>query len=157
MAYSESEIKEAKEAIIKGICNGSSLVKIIEKNQYIPRIRTVFNWLNPKSDYHDEEFLHNYALATSIRSEREFEEILDIADDQENDVYTDSDGNERTNHNVINRSRIRIDARKWRLGKMQPKKYGDRLELDVLEKPMTPEERNARIQALLKKANEPNG
>jgi len=129
MAYSSDELKEAKEKIIQGICKGDSLVKIVESDSFKPCIRTVFNWLNPESDYHDAEFLHNYTLATQIRSEREFEEILLIADDQENDVYEDSEGIEHVNHNVINRSRIRIDARKWRLGKMQPKKYGDRLDV----------------------------
>lgn len=137
MAYSEEEITEAQESIITGICNGNSLVKIVDKNTFIPSMRTVFNWLNPDSDYHDSEFLHNYTLATKIRSEREFEEILSIADDQENDIYIDANGLEQTNHNVINRSRIRIDARKWRLGKMQPKKYGDKLDITTKGKEIT--------------------
>ena len=33
------------------------------------------------------------------------------------------------NKEFINRSKVRIDARKWMLGKMQPKKYGDKLDV----------------------------
>lgn len=129
MAYSEQDMSKAKTVIVDGIIEGKSLVKVIKENKdSTPSIRTVFNWLNPESDYHDKEFLHNYALAQQIRAEREFEEIIDIADDQEGDVYIDADGIERINHNVINRSRLRVDARKWRLAKMQPKKYGDRIQ-----------------------------
>lgn len=70
-----------------------------------------------------------YAYASARRADSIFEEMLDIADDQENDVYIDKDGNEQTNHNVINRSKVRLDTRKWMLSKMQPKKYGDKLDL----------------------------
>ena len=56
-----------------------------------------------------------------------------IADDQENDVYEDEDGREQTNHNVINRAKIRIDSRKWMLGKMNPKKYSDKIQVDTTE------------------------
>ncbi len=115
---------------------GRSLFNIVEKEKGMPSYKTVFNWLNPNSDYHDEDFLHNYACASEIRSEKEFEEILDIADDQEDDIYLDKDGKECVNHNVINRSRLRVDARKWRLGKMQPKKYGDKLDLTSGNKPI---------------------
>jgi hypothetical protein len=38
-------------------------------------------------------------------------------------------GEEQINHNVIQRNKLQIDARKWMLGKMQPKKYGDKLDV----------------------------
>jgi hypothetical protein len=59
------------------------------------------------------------------------EEILNIADNQEADVLEDEDGNITTNHNVINRARLRVDSRKWLMSKMFPKKYGDRVQQDV--------------------------
>ena len=42
-----------------------------------------------------------------------------------------------TNHNVINRDRLRVDARKWAASKLAPKKYGDAstLKLEGGEKP----------------------
>lgn len=128
MAYSEKQIIEAKDLIIDEMIKGNSLVSIIDKNKDIPRIRTVFNWLNPDSEYHDSEFLHNYARAQEIRAEREFEEIKSIADNTGDDMH-DVDGVMVVNHGVINRDRLRVDARKWRIAKMQPKKYGDKLDL----------------------------
>jgi hypothetical protein len=59
------------------------------------------------------------------------EEILEIADDGTNDTYKDDNGNERTDQEVIGRSRLRVDARKWLLAKMLPKKYGDKIQQEV--------------------------
>lgn len=150
MAYDKSKTKEIKDYIIKEMVNGKSLSSIVNNDDKMPCYMTIFNWLNPKSDYHDEEFLYNYTYATKIRSEIEFEQILNIADSTADDVIMDDNGNPITNHNVINRDRLRIDARKWRLGKMQPKKYGDKLDLtsngDHIN--MTESERLAKIAEL---------
>jgi hypothetical protein len=64
-----------------------------------------------------------------LRAERMAEEILDIADDGSNDwIEREQDG--RTvivaDHEHIQRSKLRVDARKWLMAKMLPKKYGDR-------------------------------
>ena len=72
-----------------------------------------------------------YARACEARAETIFEDILDISDDSSNDTFTDENGVERTNNEVIARSRLRVDARKWMLSKLQPKKYGDKLEVDA--------------------------
>lgn len=48
-------------------------------------------------------------------------------------------------------ARLRIDTRKWMMSKLSPKKYGDRLDLEVDDKrPKSREEREARIQELLR-------
>lgn len=56
------------------------------------------------------------------------EEMLEIADDGRNDTYKDEDGREIANQDVIARSRLRVDARKWLMARMAPKKYGDKIE-----------------------------
>ncbi len=71
----------------------------------------------------------DYARAREQRADNIFEEILNIADCEDEDIYTDDNGIERVNHDAINRDRLRIDARKWMLGKMQPKKYGDKIDV----------------------------
>jgi uncharacterized iron-regulated protein len=58
------------------------------------------------------------------------EEIIDIADDNSQDMTTDKDGNEVVNHDVIARARLRVDARKWAMSKLAPKKYGDKLDVN---------------------------
>lgn len=84
---------------------------------------TALEWID-KLDKND-----HYTRAREQRSDNIFEEIMDIADDGRNDTYTNEDGVEVVNHDHIQRSRLRIEARKWMLGKMQPKKYGDKVDV----------------------------
>ncbi len=69
-----------------------------------------------------------YARAREAQADKMAEDILKIADDGQNDTYVDSDGKVCTDQEVIARSRLRVDARKWLASKMAPKKYGEKLE-----------------------------
>ena len=71
-----------------------------------------------------EEKSKLYARACEFRADAIFEEILEISN------HTEEDHTPFTGSNVIQRDRLKIDARKWMLAKMQPKKYGDKLDLD---------------------------
>ena len=88
---------------------------------------TIFKWLRER-----EDFAKQYARATEERTEALAEDILDIADDGSNDFMTITKGDvsyEVENKEVTNRSRLRVDTRKWLMSKMKPKKYGDKLDL----------------------------
>ena len=94
-----------------------------------------------------EDFAHQYARAREEQADRLFEECLAIADDTTDDVVMVADGKggqvERVNHENIQRSRLRVDTRKWMAGKLAPKKYGDRIiteqqQLDADGKPVKP-------------------
>jgi hypothetical protein len=74
--------------------------------------------------------IEQYAHAREAQADKLAEDLLKIADDGANDTYLDEDGNKRTDQDVIARSRLRVDARKWLAGKMAPKKYGDKVEVD---------------------------
>ena len=50
-----------------------------------------------------------------------------------NDTYMDADGNVKTDNEVIQRSKLRVDTRKWLASKMAPKKYGDKLGLGAAD------------------------
>lgn len=79
----------------------------------------------------DEELVDMYARAREIRADIIFEEILKIADAQSEDIVIDSfTGEQQVNHNVIQRNRLQIDARKWVLGKMSAK-YADNSKIDL--------------------------
>ncbi|EDT6018112.1 DNA packaging protein, partial [Salmonella enterica subsp. enterica] len=61
------------------------------------------------------------------------EELFDIADDGTNDWMEklDKDGEAigyQLNGEHVQRSKLRIDTRKWYLSKIMPKKYGDRIQ-----------------------------
>ncbi len=75
-----------------------------------------------------QENAEQYARAMELRADKMADDILQIADDGANDTYQTENG-PATNHDVIARSRLRVDARKWLAGKMAPKKYGDKLAL----------------------------
>jgi hypothetical protein len=63
------------------------------------------------------------------------DELLEIADDSSKDKYSIEIGEgveiEKTDHEVIQRSRLRVDTRKWLMSKMLPKKYGDRIQQEL--------------------------
>lgn len=79
----------------------------------------------------DKDLLDTYTRAREIRADKIFEEILEIADSQGEDVGTNPEtGEPQINHNVIQRNRLQIDARKWVLGKMS-QRYADNQKIDV--------------------------
>lgn len=77
----------------------------------------------------DAKFNERYARAREIFADSVFEEILDIADNSNADLEL-VDGKIVINGEAVQRSRLKIDARKWMLSKLNPKKYGDKLEVD---------------------------
>ena len=85
--------------------------------------------MNDAHNKYDKAFSNNYAGACDERADAIFEEILEIADESQNDIKTLEDGRKVTDTEVVQRSRVRIDARKWVLGRMKPKKYGDKLDV----------------------------
>ena len=107
--------------ILSEIEEGNSLRSILSKKD-MPSRYTFFEWLKD-----DEEKANQYARACEVRAESIFEDILEIADNSSNDtIYTDK--GEIPNSEWMQRSRLRVDARKWMLGKMNPKKYGEKIQ-----------------------------
>lgn len=129
MGYS----KEQQKDIINRICSHISeerqslrsallLDKMPDKNQF-------YKWIRET-----ESFREQYARACNERADAIFEEMIDIADDGKNDYMTKSLGGvdvEVLNAEHVQRSKLRIDARKWMLSKMNPKKYGDKVQQEL--------------------------
>jgi hypothetical protein len=86
----------------------------------------VFRWLAS-----NQIFREQYAHAREVQAESWADDIIEISDDGVNDTYKDEDGHERTNQDVIARSRLRVDTRKWLMARMAPKKYGDKITQEV--------------------------
>jgi hypothetical protein len=123
MAYSQEDIESIFKIIISEIENGASLRSCLRKDNR-PSSSTFFIWIDE-----DIEKSKQYERAVELRSEYLFDEIIEIADKQGEDVSEDKDGNRVINHNIVQRNRLQIDARKWALSKMLPKKYGDKLDM----------------------------
>jgi hypothetical protein len=54
-----------------------------------------------------------------------------IADDTSGDFIINEHGERVVDHENINRARLKIDARKWLMSKLHPRRYGDRVTADV--------------------------
>ena len=96
----------------------------------MPDASTIYLWL---LDEDKKEFFKHYEEAKNIQAELMFEELLEIADDSSRDTQINESQNggtyETTNHEVIGRSRLRVDTRKWYLSKVLPKKFGEKLDM----------------------------
>jgi hypothetical protein len=112
------------------IACGESIATIC-KDADMPCVDTIFQWLHKKK----EDFSELYARARESQTEKYLEEIIEISDDNSRDEIEieDDNGNKRTivDHDVINRARLRVDARKWAMSKLAPKKYGEKMQQEI--------------------------
>ncbi len=109
--------KELADKICFRISSGESLRSIV-KDKKIPAMSTILLWV---IDGKHSDFSEQYTQACATRAESLFEEALEIADEENEDV---------------SRSRLRVDTRKWYLSKVLPKKFGEKLDLTSGGKPI---------------------
>lgn len=112
--------------ICERMAKGESLRSICVSDA-MPDESTVRAWvLQDRSGFSTQ-----YMRAREAQAHCLVEEIIAIADDSSQDVVerTREDGTtyEVTDHDHINRSRLRVDARKWYASKILPKSYGDKV------------------------------
>lgn len=123
--YSE----ETVDIICERIANGESLKAICE-DEGMPDKATVFRWLAVNEALRDK-----YALAREAQADALFDDILTIADDGQNDWMERKNGDGENirwmeNGEALRRSQLRIDARKWMAGKLRPKRYGEKIDVE---------------------------
>lgn len=122
---------EIADLICDQIADGLPLTEVL-RQPGMPPYSTVTAWANSSAPSAVPEFVVKYARARAIQVEVLAEQILEIADDSTNDYVvrkTDAGEYATIDQENINRSRLRIDSRKWLLSKLRPDKYGDKLEL----------------------------
>jgi hypothetical protein len=111
---------ELLDAIFAGISLGKSARAMCIEVGISQRV--LWNWLAS-----DEELMRQYLRAKELCVDAYAEEIIEISDDGARDTYMDEKGREVMNREVIARAQLRIDARKWYVARLAPKKYGDKL------------------------------
>jgi hypothetical protein len=94
----------------------------------MPDASTIFRWLRTKL-----EFREQYARAKEESADAFVEEMVDIADDGSNDFMEELDDEGKTkgwreNGEAIQRSKLRVETRKWVASKLKAKKYGDKVD-----------------------------
>ena len=123
MAYSKEDIDKIFNYVCSEIEKGRALRNVL-KDDGMPSTSTFYEWLD-----NDDVKSKQYARATEVRADIIFDDILAIADENTNDTSINENGIEVVNNDVIQRSRLRIDARKWVLSKLNPKKFGDKTDV----------------------------
>lgn len=104
--------QETKDRICSQIAEGRSLRAVLREDEGMPASSTVFKALTL-----DKDFAEQYGRAREAQADALFDEILEIADDK-----TTPD---------TNRSRLMVDARKWMAGKLRPKVYGEKMDMNL--------------------------
>ena len=128
MAGRPSDYSEGLAAeICSRLADGRSLRSICRDDD-MPHMSTVFLWLGKYP-----EFSEQYARARETQADALFDEALDIADTPQLGVKTVTKPGgvvEKTEGDMIEHRRLQIETRKWIAGKLRPKKYGDRTQLE---------------------------
>jgi hypothetical protein len=118
--------------ICDAISNGAALYKVCKVPGY-PSLETAYNWLRESPD-----FAEKYALARELQQDRAADEIVEVARSEPDPQ----------------RARVLVDAIKWRASKLAPKKYGDRVDMNLTAtiENIPQEQIDARLTELLGKA-----
>ena len=123
-AYTE----ELADKICNLIVQGMSCNKISQLDN-MPAKSIIYYWLSKH-----KSFLDKYTQALEIRSLTYLDEVSDIADDGSNDYYEKKGKNGETfmafDSEHVQRSRLRIETRLKMLEKLQPRKYGAKVDLN---------------------------
>jgi len=96
------------------IAKGESVRRITEDKD-MPSGAAIYRWLEG-----NVRFREQYTHAREKQADFWAEQIIEISDATEDDK---KDG--QVDHEHIQRSRLRVDSRKWLAGKLRPKVYGD--------------------------------
>ena len=124
--------QETADLLCERLASGQSLREICRSDD-MPHASTVCRWLGKEEH---AAFREQYARSREAQADTIFDEILEIADDGSNDWMERKTRDEENlgwqfNGEAAKRSQIRIDARKWMAGKLAPKKYGDKQQVET--------------------------
>jgi hypothetical protein len=115
-----------RDEMMQEICNNlatseRSLVSILKANHDYPNVTLFWEWLDS-----NKSFASNYARALSLRADFMADAVMDISDNGANDFTTGRNGEMVLDAEHVQRSKLRVDTRKWLMSKFKPKVYGDR-------------------------------
>ena len=124
------------EAIAAEICRrivaGEGLRKICE-TPGMPHHSTVYNWLSDNPAFSDA-----YARARECQMDSWADELREIADDSSKDYIEvetpDGRVERRFDGEHVQRSRLKIDTLKFLMSKLAPRRFGDKVAVDLTAK-----------------------
>lgn len=119
--------QDIADEICRRMADGASLRSVCAADD-MPVKSTVMLWLRQQEGFSDQ-----YATARELMLESYADDIIHISDVSRIGWKTTdkADGTrEVVTSDMVDRARLQIDARKWILSKLAPKKYGDKLDLN---------------------------
>lgn len=102
--------QEKREAVLRSVMEGASVRKACRDNE-VTRSELYLDLAA------DEAFADHYARALAIRADEQFDEMDEIVDTVQADPAE------------IAKAKLKVDTRKWTLARMNPRKYGDKLQV----------------------------
>lgn len=115
--------REIADQICDRLADGEPLRQIC-RDEAMPAWRTVYDW---KAAH--EDFAARIAHARDAGFDAIAEQCLDIADDTASDTIEGEHG-DRPNTEWISRSKLRVETRLKLLAKWDPKRYGDKVDVN---------------------------
>lgn len=112
MARPSIYTKDITDHICQRIVDGESLRQIC-KDDSLPNRDTIYTWLQTHKAFSDQ-----YTQARMMQADQFFDEMDEIIRKPMQNMIQ------------IQQARLQIDTMKWRLSKMLPKTYGDKVELN---------------------------
>jgi len=112
--------QSTRDKICELLMLGNTLTKIV-KMEGMPTYRTVIQWLQT-----DEQFKKDYEYARDVQYDKMSDDILDIADNGQDDVDPTTG---KSNWENVNRSRLKVESRKWLLAHMRPGRFGEKQQI----------------------------
>ena len=119
-----SELADEICDVVSGTTKG--LEKLCKENPHWPDPSTIYRWRRK-----NDNFYQNYARAKEFQAEVGADEIVAIADDGALDYTINNKGVVVVDHEHIQRSKLRVEARKWSASKLLSKRYGDKIQAEI--------------------------
>lgn len=142
--------------ICRKLSEGQTLREVC-RHESLPSESTVRGWALDDR----EGFSAQYTRAREIGYLAMADELLEVADDGRNDWIERQDEDSKAsfvlNGEHVQRSRLRVDTRKWMLSKALPKIFGDRVTQEHTSDPANPVQVIQRIERVIVRPPDRNG
>lgn len=113
-SYSEQEKKQILESICDQLIEGKSLRRICMDDKTMPNASTIFRWMADE----ESEYATIIARARNVQADALFDDMSDLIN--------------RMIDEGLDPTAVKtaIWAKQWQAGKLKPKKYGDKIDLN---------------------------
>lgn len=113
--------------VLERMADGKGLRTVLREMEGGPSVGVVLGWISE-----DEKLAERYTRARALCLDAMAEDIIDIADTARigRKSVSKATGMEITEGDMVERSRLQVESRKWLMAKLAPHKYGERQHIE---------------------------